>query len=699
MEKIPLEKIRNIGIAAHIDAGKTTTTERILFYTGRVSRMGEVDEGSATMDWMIQEQERGITITSAATYCEWKGYNINIIDTPGHVDFTVEVERSLRVLDSVVVIFCAIGGVQPQSETIWQQANRYRIPRLIYVNKMDRQGADFFRVISQIEEKLNMKVVPLQIPYGCEENFAGVIDIIEEKLIFYKDELGVEIEEREVPPEYRDQTKKLKEKLIESVAEIDEELMVKFLEGEKITNKEIKNALRKGTLELKFAPALCGASFRNKGVQPLLDAICFYLPSPLDLPPVKGINPKTEKEEERFPEEDAPLTALAFKIATDPYVGKLTYVRVYSGKLRVGTHVYNATKDRKERISRVLRMHSNYREEVEEISAGGLGAVVGLKITNTGDTLCEERHPIILEKMSFPEPVISVAIEPKTKEMEEKLNSALSKLSEEDPTFKVKYNEETGQTVISGMGELHIEIIIDRLLREFNIQANIGKPQVAYKETITKKASGEGKYIRQTGGKGQYGHVYIEIEPIETGKKFEFVNKIREGAIPKEYIPAVEKGIKEAMEAGVLAGFPVVGVRCTLLDGSYHEVDSSELAFKMAASIAFKKVFEKAEPIILEPIMAVEITSPEGCIGEIISDLNARGGKIEGIDTSYPNMQIIKATVPLSSMFGYATSLRSLTKGRATYTMQFYKYEKVPEKELSNIILTRGGNSYGKTEI
>jgi elongation factor G len=698
MENIPLQKIRNIGIAAHIDAGKTTTTERILFYTGRVSRMGEVDEGSATMDWMIQEQERGITITSAVTYCEWKGHNINIIDTPGHVDFTVEVERCLRVLDSVVVIFCAIGGVQPQSETIWHQANRYRIPRIIYVNKMDRQGADFFRVVSQIEEKLDMKVLPVQIPYGKEENFSGVIDIIEENLIVYKDELGIEMEEREIPLEYKEEVKILREKLIESVAEIDENLMLKFLEGEVISKEEIKNAIRKGTIELKFSPALCGASFRNKGVQPLLDAICLYLPSPLDLPPVKGINPKTEKEENRLPKENSPLSALAFKVAVDPYVGKLTYVRVYSGKLKVGTHIYNATKDKKERISRVLRMHSNYREEVSEISAGGLGAVVGLKITTTGDTLCDERHPIIFEKINFPEPVISVAIEPKTKEMEDKLYSALEKLSDEDPTFKVKYNEETAQTIISGMGELHIEIIIDRLLREFNIQANIGKPQVAYKETITKSARGEGKYIKQTGGKGQYGHVYIELQPLEGDKKFEFISKIREGAIPKEYIPAVEKGIKEAMEAGGLAGYPVVGVRCILLDGSYHEVDSSEFAFKMAASIAFKKVFEKANPVILEPIMAVEIISPEGCLGDIISDLNARGGKIEGIDVSYPNMQIIKAIVPLSSMFGYATSLRSLTKGRATYTMQFYKYEKVSEKEISQIILG-GGNNYGKTEI
>ncbi|MGC8834540.1 MAG: elongation factor G [Armatimonadota bacterium] len=675
---VSLENTRNIGIAAHIDAGKTTTTERILFYTGKVHRMGEVDEGAATMDWMVQEQERGITITSAATTCFWKGHRINIIDTPGHVDFTVEVERSLRVLDGMVAIFCAVGGVQPQSETVWRQANRYRVPRIAYVNKMDRVGADFLRVVDKMRERLGAKAVPIQIPIGAEANFVGVVDLIRMKSIIYLDDLGTVSKEDEIPSELLDLAFEQREKMLEAIADVDDRLMEKYLEGEKITVEEIKRALRHGTIHGGLVPVLCGASFRNKGVQPLMDAIVDYLPSPLDLEAVEGVNPNTGETERRRPVPEEPFAALAFKIMSDPYVGKLTFLRVYSGVLTKGMHVLNSTKGTRERIGRILRMHANHREDVDEVQAGDIAAAVGLGDTTTGDTLCDESAPIVLESIQFPEPVISIAIEPKTKADQEKLANALSRLSVEDPTFKIRTDEETGQTIISGMGELHLEIIQDRLVREFKVEANVGKPQVAYKETITTSARAQGRYVRQTGGRGQYGDVWLEVEPLPPGSGVEFVNKVVGGVVPKEYIPAVEKGVREALEAGVIAGYPVIDIRVTLVDGSYHEVDSSELAFKMAGSIAVKAAVQKAGPIIKEPIMRVEVVTPEEFLGDVIGDINARRGHILHMEPGPGGTQVVRAHVPLAEMFGYATVLRSLTQGRASYTMEPSHYEELP---------------------
>jgi elongation factor G len=681
-----LEKTRNIGIAAHIDAGKTTTTERILFYTGRIHRIGEVDEGAATMDWMEQEQERGITITSAATTCFWRGHRINIIDTPGHVDFTVEVERSLRVLDGVVAIFCAVGGVQPQSETVWRQANRYQVPRIAYVNKMDRLGADFYRVVQRIKERLGANAVPIQLPLGAESDFRGIVDLVRMRAILYKDDLGKEYDETDIPAEMHELASHWREVLIEAVADVDDTLMEKYLEGEPITPEEIKKALRRGTLQSKIVPVTCGSSFKNKGVQPLLDAIVDYLPSPIDIGAVKGTNPRTGAPEARYPSDDEPFTALAFKIMSDPFVGKLTYFRVYSGTLSKGSYVYNASKDKKERIGRIVRMHANHREDVEVVYAGEIAAAVGLNETTTGDTLCDEKAPIILEAMQFPDPVISVAIEPKTKADQDKLGIALSRLAVEDPTFRISSDPETGQTIISGMGELHLEIIVDRLMREFKVEANIGRPQVAYREAIRQPARGEGRYVRQTGGRGQYGHCILEIEPLPPGQGFEFVNKIVGGVIPKEFIPAVEGGVREAMDTGVIAGYPVVDVHIAVVDGSYHEVDSSEMAFKIAGSMAFKAAMQKANPTIKEPIMAVEIVTPEQFLGEVIGDLNSRRGRIEGIEPGPAGTQFIRAHVPLAEMFGYATALRSLTQGRATYVMQPSHYEEVPANIAQELI-------------
>lgn len=688
--EFPLEKTRNIGIMAHIDAGKTTTTERILFYTGRVHRMGEVHEGTATMDWMVQEQERGITITSAATTCFWRGHRINIIDTPGHVDFTVEVERSLRVLDGSVAIFCAVGGVEPQSETVWRQADKYGVPRIAYVNKMDRIGADFFQVVKQIADRLGATPVPVQLPIGSEENFQGVVDLVRLQALYWVDELGTAIEERPVPPEMAEIVAEYREKLLEAVAESDEELMLKYLEGEELSEEEIKLGIRKATIALKMVPVLCGSSFKNKGVQPLLDAVVDYLPSPTDIPAVRGIDPETGEEDRRRSSDSEPFAALAFKIMADPYVGKLTFIRVYSGTVRSGSYVYNSTKGTRERIGRILRMHANHREEVGEAYAGDIVAAVGLKGTTTGDTLCDEQHPIVLESMQFPEPVISVAIEPKTKADQEKLSLALQKLAEEDPTFRMHTDPETGQTIISGMGELHLEIIVDRLLREFKVGANVGKPQVAYKETIRKPVRAEGKYIRQTGGRGQYGHVILELEPLEPGKGYEFVNKIVGGVVPKEYVPAVDAGIREAMETGVLAGYPLVDIRAALVDGSYHEVDSSEMAFKIAASQALKDGVRRAHPVLLEPVMKVEVTVPEEYMGDVIGDLNGRRGRIEGLEAR-GGTQIIRGYVPLAEMFGYATDLRSRTQGRGTYVMQFSHYSEVPQNLAEEIIKKHQG--------
>lgn len=691
MSRFPLEKTRNIGIMAHIDAGKTTTTERILFYTGVTYKIGEVDEGTAVMDWMIQEQERGITITSAATTCFWKDYRINIIDTPGHVDFTIEVERSLRVLDGAVAIFDAVAGVEPQSETVWRQANRYGVPRIAFINKMDRVGADFFMSIKSMIERLGAKPVPIQIPIGSEDDFRGPIDLIRMKAIYFDDEtLGAKYIEGDIPEELMPHALEWREKMLESLADIDEIIMEKYLERKEITVEEIKSALRKGTLERKLTPVLCGSAFRNKGIQLLLDAIIDYLPSPLDIPPIVGTIPNSDSVIVRHANDEEPFSALAFKVMTDPFVGQLTFIRVYSGVLTSGSYVYNSTKDIKERVGRILKMHANKREEVKEVSAGDIAAVVGLKKTLTGDTLCDEKHPIILESIEFPEPVMSVAIEPKTKADQEKLSQSLAKLAQEDPSFKVSYDEETGQTIISGMGELHLEIIVDRLLREFKVSANVGKPQVAYKETIRSSAKAEGKFIKQTGGRGQYGHVFIMVEPLEAGKGFEFENKIVGGTIPKEYIPAVEKGIKEAADRGILAGYPVVDFKATLLDGSYHEVDSSEMAFKIAGSMAFKEAVKNAKPVILEPIMSLEVVTPEEYMGDVIGDLNGRRGKVISIERR-GNVQVIKAYAPLAEMFGYATDLRSKTQGRATYTMQFSHYEEVPKGVSEGIIaLVRG---------
>ncbi|WP_422448992.1 elongation factor G [Thermoanaerobacterium sp. DL9XJH110] len=683
--QVSLDRLRNIGIMAHIDAGKTTTTERILFYTGKTHKMGEVHEGSAVMDWMEQEQERGITITSAATTCYWKDHRINIIDTPGHVDFTVEVERSLRVLDGSVAVFCAKGGVEPQSETVWRQADKYRVPRIAYVNKMDIIGADFYNVIEMMKERLGANPVPIQIPIGSEDTFKGIVDLIHQKAYIYTNDLGTEIQETDIPEELRDKAAEYREKMLEAISDVDEEIMMKYLEGEEIPPEEIMRAIRKGCIDVKLTPVLCGSSYRNKGVQLLLDAIVAYLPSPLDIPPVKGISPNSGEEIERHASDDEPFSALAFKIMSDPYVGKLTYFRVYSGTLKSGSYVYNSTKNRKERIGRILYMHANHRQEVDEIATGDIVAAVGLKDTTTGDTLCSEEHPIVLESMQFPEPVISVAIEPKTKADQEKMGIALQKLAEEDPTFKTHTDPETGQTIISGMGELHLEIIVDRMFREFKVEANVGKPQVAYKETIRKAVKSEGKFIRQSGGRGQYGHVWLEIEPREPGSGYEFVNKIVGGVIPKEYIPAVDTGVREALENGVLAGYPVVDVKVTLYDGSYHEVDSSEMAFKIAASIAFKEGMKKAQPVLLEPIMKVEVVVPEEYMGDVIGDINSRRGHIEGMEPR-GGAQVIRGFVPLAEMFGYATDLRSKTQGRGTYTMQFSHYAEVPKSIADSII-------------
>ncbi|OGP16054.1 MAG: translation elongation factor G [Deltaproteobacteria bacterium GWC2_55_46] len=676
--QVPLDRQRNIGIMAHIDAGKTTTTERILYYTGVTYKIGEVHEGTAVMDWMEQEKERGITITSAATTCSWKDTRINIIDTPGHVDFTIEVERSLRVLDGAVAVFCSVGGVEPQSETVWRQANKYHVPRLAFINKMDRVGADFFRVVAMIVDRLKARPVLLQLPIGKEDTFQGVVDLILNKAVVWDEEtLGAKFRIADVPADMQAQVAEYREKLIEVAADFDESLMEKYLAGEEPTQEELKAALRKGTIAMEIIPVICGSSFKNKGVQLLLDTVIEYLPSPVDIPPVKGIDPETDAEDTRPTADDAPFSALAFKIMTDPFVGQLTFFRVYSGCMTAGSYVYNSKKGHKERIGRLVKMHANKREDVKEVYAGDIAAAVGLKNTTTGDTICDPEKLIVLEAMEFPEPVISIAIEPKTKADQEKLGIALQKLAIEDPSFRVKTDEETGQTIISGMGELHLEIIVDRMLREFKVEASVGKPQVAYRETITRKAKAEGKYIRQTGGRGQYGHVYIEIEPGEKGKSFEFVNKIVGGSIPKEYVSPVENGMREASESGILAGYPVVDVRVTLYDGSYHEVDSSEMAFKIAGSMAFKEAVKNAGPILLEPIMSVEVVVPEQFMGDVIGDLNSRRGKIQGME-SRGGFQVVSANVPLANMFGYSTDLRSKTQGRASYTMQFAHYEQVP---------------------
>jgi elongation factor G len=679
-----LEKTRNIGIMAHIDAGKTTTTERILFYTGKTHKMGEVHEGAATMDWMTQEQERGITITSAATTAQWNDTRINIIDTPGHVDFTVEVERSLRVLDGAVTVLCAKGGVEPQSETVWRQAERYGVPRLIFVNKMDIMGADFYRVVNMVKEKLKANAVPVQLPIGAEESFVGVIDLIRMKAAVYKDDLGKEFAEEAIPAALGETAGEWRRKLIEAVAESDESLLEKYLEGGDLTEEEIRKAIRKMTVAGEMVPVVCGSAYRNKGVQMLLDAVVDYLPSPIDIPAIKGVDPKSEKEVERPADDKGSFSALAFKIMVDPFVGKLAFFRVYSGTLKAGSHVYNSTKDKKERIGRILQMHANRREELEEAYAGDIAAAVGLKDTTTGDTLCDDRHPVILESMEFPDPVIEIAIEPKTKAGQEKMGTALAKLAEEDPTFKTYTNEETGQTIIAGMGELHLEIIVDRLLREFKVEANIGKPQVSYKETLTKSADVDNKYAKQSGGRGQYGHVKIRVYPREAGSGFEFKNAIVGGAIPKEYIPKIEDGVREAMLNGPLAGYQVVDVGVELYDGSYHEVDSSEMAFKIAASMAFREAARKAAPVLLEPIFKLEVTTPEEYMGDVIGDISSRRGKIEGSEM-LAGASVIRGLAPLSEMFGYATDLRSRTQGRGVYVMQFDHFEKLPDSLLDKI--------------
>jgi elongation factor G len=676
---VTIEKTRNIGIVAHIDAGKTTTTERILYYTGLTYKIGEVHEGTATMDWMEQERERGITITAATTTCFWRDFRINIIDTPGHVDFTIEVERSLKVLDGAVVVFDGVGGVEPQSETVWRQADRYKVPRIAFVNKMDRVGADFFRTLDQIRDRLNSKPVFIQIPWVEDDEFKGIIDLIRMKLVIWdEDSMGTQYKFVEIPEKVKDQATWGREKLVESLSDFDEEVMENYLNGKPIKEEKIKSVLRNATIAIKMVPVVCGSAFKNKGIQPLLDVVIDFLPSPIDLPPIRGINPHDNREEFRHPKETEPFSALAFKIMTDPFVGQLTYLRVYSGKLTSGTTVFNSTKHAREKIGRLLRMHANKREEIKEISAGDIAAAVGLRNTITGDTLSDEDKPIILESLQFPEPVISVAIEPKTKTDQEKLGISLGKLAIEDPSFKVKYDEETGQTIIAGMGELHLEIIVDRLKREFRVDANVGRPQVAYKETITASSQAEGRFIRQTGGRGQYGHVKIRLEPRERGSGFEFIDEIKGGAIPREFIPAVEKGIKEAMETGVIAGYPVVDFGVRLYDGSFHEVDSSEIAFKIAASMAFKDAVRRASPAILEPIMSVEVVVPEEFMGTVIGDLSSRRGRIIGTELR-GGMQAIKAEVPLAEMFGYATHLRSITEGRGTFTMEFSHHANVPE--------------------
>ncbi len=700
--KVSLENTRNIGIMAHIDAGKTTTTERILYYTGVNYKIGETHEGTATMDWMAQEQERGITITSAATTCYWQGMRnqfpqtrINIIDTPGHVDFTVEVERSLRVLDGSVTVMCAKGGVEPQSETVWRQADHYKVPRMIYVNKMDIMGADFYNVLRMIDERLKCNAVPIQLPIGKEADFLGIIDLVEMKAYIYHDDLGKDISEEEIPADMAEQAKEYHEKLLDAVSMFDDEIMELYLEGEEIPKDRIRKAIRKATIANEMVPVTCGTSYRNKGIQRLLDAIVDYMPSPLDVPAIKGVNPKTEEEEERPSDDNGPFSALAFKIMTDPYVGRLSFVRVYSGMLSTGSAVLNSTKNKRERIGRILQMHANHREDIETIYSGDIAGVIGLKNSTTGDTLCDEKAPIILESMEFPEPVIRVAIEPKTKAGQEKMGIALMKLAEEDPTFKTYTDEETGQTIIAGMGELHLEIIVDRLLREYKVEANVGAPQVAYKETIKKSVQQETKYARQSGGKGQYGHVKIRVEPNESGKGYEFANEVVGGAVPKEYIPAVDAGIQGAMNAGVVAGYPVVDVKVTLYDGSYHEVDSSEMAFKIAGSMAFKEACQKADPTLLEPIMKVCVIVPEEYMGDVIGDLNSRRGQIQGFEAR-AGAQQIDAFVPLSEMFGYATDLRSRTQGRGQYTMEPSHYIEIPKNIREKIIDQRAGGKAAK---
>ena len=682
--QVTLEKTRNIGIMAHIDAGKTTTTERILFYTGKTHKLGEVHDGAATMDWMEQEQERGITITSAATTCFWKDHRINIIDTPGHVDFTVEVERSLRVLDGSVTVLCAKGGVEPQSETVWRQADKYKVPRMVYVNKMDIMGADFFRVISMMKERLKCNAVPIQLPIGAEDSFRGIIDLVEMQADIYYDDLGLDVRREEIPDDMKELAQQYHDEMVEHVAEQNDELLEKYLEGEELTKDEIKSCIRKATIANHMVPVCCGTSYRNKGVQLLLDAIVDYMPAPTDVPAITGTNPKIDKDEVRESSDDQPFSALAFKIATDPFVGKLCFFRVYSGKVEAGSTVYNSTKNSNERLGRILQMHSNHREDIDCCYAGDIAATVGVKNTTTGDTLCDQRHPIILESMEFPEPVIRVAIEPKTKAGQEKMNIALLKLAEEDPTFKFYTDEETGQTIIAGMGELHLEIIVDRMLREFHVEANVGRPQVAYRETITRTAESDTKYARQSGGKGQYGHVKISIEP-NPEKGFEFVNNIVGGAIPKEYFPAIEAGFKGAMLSGVLAGFNVVDLKVTLNDGSYHEVDSSEMAFKIAASMALKDAMKKAEPVLMEPIMKTTVIVPDEYMGDVIGDLNSRRGQVQGTEMMQGAVQI-EAAVPLSNMFGYATTLRSKTQGRGQYVMEPSCYTQVPASISEKIV-------------
>lgn len=685
-----LEKTRNIGIMAHIDAGKTTTTERILFYTGKIHKIGETHEGSSQMDWMEQEQERGITITSAATTAQWKGHRINIIDTPGHVDFTVEVERSLRVLDGAITVLDAQSGVEPQTETVWRQADTYGVPRIVFVNKMDKIGADFLYAVSTLHDRLGANAQPVQLPIGSEDEFQGCIDLIRMEAHYYLDDLGTKEEARPVPDEYKEQAEEYRNKLIEAIADFDEEIMLKYLEGEEITVEELKRAIRKATVTGEFYPVFCGSAFKNKGIQLLLDGVVDYLPSPLDIPPIKGIDPETEEEVSRPADDNAPFAALAFKVMTDPYVGKLTYFRVYSGTLQSGSYVLNSTKNKRERIGRILQMHANHREEIQEVYAGDIAAAVGLKDTGTGDTLCDDKAKVVLESMVFPEPVISVAIEPKSKADQDKLSTALQKLQEEDPTFRAHIDPETGQTIIEGMGELHLDIIVDRMKREFKVEANVGAPQVAYRETFTKTAQVEGKFIRQSGGRGQYGHVWIEFSPNEQGKGFEFENAIVGGVVPKEYIPAVQAGLEDAMQNGVLAGYPLVDIKAKLFDGSYHEVDSSEMAFKIAASIALREAAKKCAPVLLEPIMKVEVTIPEEYLGDIMGNLTSRRGRIEGMETR-GNGRVVTAMVPLAEMFGYATALRSQTQGRGTFTMVFDHYEEVPKSIAEEIIKKSSG--------
>ena len=683
----PLERTRNIGIMAHIDAGKTTTTERILFYTGKVHKLGEVHDGAATMDWMVQEQERGITITSAATTCQWNDHRINIIDTPGHVDFTVEVERSLRVLDGSVAVFCAKGGVEPQSETVWRQADKYGVPRMAYVNKMDILGADFYNVVDMMKTRLGANPVPLQLPIGSEDVFKGMVDLIEMKAIIYTDDLGKTSEAAEIPEEMKDDAELYRQNLLDAVAESDDELMMKYLEGEEITAEEIKAAIRKATIACKMTPVLCGSSYKNKGVQPMLDAVVDYMPSPIDIPAIKGVDPDTGAEDKREASDDLPFSALAFKIMADPYVGKLAFFRVYSGTLASGSYVFNSTKGKKERIGRILQMHANRREEIEMVYTGDIAAAVGLKDTVTGDTLCDDKAPIILESMVFPEPVISVAVEPKTKADQEKMSIALTRLAEEDPTFRMSTDQETGQCIIAGMGELHLEIIVDRMLREFKVDCTVGKPQVAYRETIRKQVKTEGKFVRQSGGRGQYGHCVLELYPQEPGQGFTFENKVVGGAIPKEYISPIEAGIKEAMENGVVAGYPMVDIKVVVIDGSYHDVDSSEMAFKIAGSMGFRAGAQKATPVLLEPYMKVEVVVPEEYMGDVIGDLNSRRGRIDGMEAR-AGAQVIKSFVPLSEMFGYATDLRSKTQGRGNYSMEISHYDEVP-KNISEAIVAK----------